>query len=335
MTARSFAATLLGALVLFSPRTAVSALHDALTQRADRSLLHAADQLDKAAAAARLTAHKKTSVPDVQLSPADVRATPAGRPSLNRWLQSQLTHIRNEKSGQARARELKELAASVRRAAGPGIGFEPVHDPHAEAAAILAQRSYQTGGAGPAPAPHETFVERILRWLQERIGEIFARIFGATASVPIIGKIVSILFIALLAGLAAFLIFLLVSAVIRRRRPSLTDEGTPLQERIEPDFLYQLGMAAANESHYARAVSLLFQASLASFDRAGKLPYDGSLTAGEYRRAVRRTLSSASPYFDDIARAFVLAAFAERPISKDEFLTADVAYRSLGSLLAS
>ena len=335
MTAPAFATMLLGALVLLFPRTATSALPDASTQAASRSLLHAADTLDRLAAAARLTPRNKVSVPDVQLSPAVVSATPAGRPSLNRWLQSQLEHIRKEKSGRAQVRELRELAAAVRRAAQPGIGVEPIHDPHSEVAAILAQRTYQTGGAGPAPVPHETLLEKIVRWLEERIGAIFERIFGATASVPIIGRIVSILFIALLAGLAAFLIFLLVSAVIRRRRPALIDEGTPLQERIEPDFLYQLGMAAANEGHYARAVSLLFQASLASFDRAGKLPYDESLTAGEYRRAVRRTISSASPYFDDIARAFVLAAFAERPISKDDFMSADVAYRSLGSLLAS
>jgi len=334
MTTRMVAVTLLGALVLLLLRATASALDAGSSHGADSSLLRAADQLDSAAAAS-LAAHNKTVVPDLRLSASDEIGNFAGRPSLNQWLHSQLEHIRKEKSGKAQAGHLKELAASLRRAAQPGVGFEPAYDPKHEAAAILAQRAYQTGGAGPAPAPHESLVERVWRWVGDRVNEIFSRVFGATASVPIIGTIVSALFIALLAGFAAYLVFLLVSAVIRRRRPALTDAGTPLQERIEPDILYQLGIAAANEGHYARAVSLLFQASLASFDRAGKLAYDGSLTPGEYRRAVRRMLSSASPYFDDIARAFVLAAFAERPVSKDDFTTADIAYRSLGALLVS
>jgi len=334
MIRRAIAATLLGALVLLFLRTTASAVDVSTARGPDTSLLRAADQLDRAAAAS-LASHDKIVVPELRLSASHETGNAAGQPFLNRWLQLQLQHIRKEKSGKTQAGDLKELAASLRRAAQPGGGVEPTYDPEHEAAAILAQRAYQTGGAGPAPAPHESLVERVWRWLEDRVSEIFNRIFGATAKVPAIGAIVSALFIALLVCVASYLVFLLVSAVIRRRRPALTDEGTPLQERIEPDTLYQLGIAAANEGHYARAVSLLFQASLAGFDRAGKLAYDASLTPGEYRRAVRKTLSSASPYFDDIARAFVLAAFAERPVSKDDFMTADVAYRSLGALLVS
>jgi hypothetical protein len=175
----------------------------------------------------------------------------------------------------------------------------------------------------------------VLGWLGDQVGKLFERIFGATASRPYIGRIFAILFIAVLAVLLAYLIYVLVLMIARRRRPSLYDSGAPLQERVEPDALYVLSVDAASRGEYARAVSLLFQASLASFDRAGKLPFDGSLTAGEYRRAVRRTISGASPYFDDIAHLFVLAAFAERPVSKDDFTVADVAYRALHPLLAA
>ncbi|HEV2038276.1 MAG TPA: DUF4129 domain-containing protein, partial [Candidatus Eremiobacteraceae bacterium] len=246
-----------------------------------------------------------------------------------------LRQIRAEKSRTIRARELADLATSVRRAAQPGMGQAALLDPHAETVAILAQRAYQAGGAGPAPAPHETLLQRLVSWLRRKLGELIARIFGATASKPIVGQIVAVLYIALVAAVAIYLISLLVSLLMRRSKPATLNVGAPLPERAQPDALYALGMAAANEGRYAQAISLLFQASLASFDAAGKLPYDGSLTAGEYRRAVRRTLAAASPYFDDIARAFVIAAFAERPISKAEFSAADAAYRSLRPLVAS
>jgi hypothetical protein len=336
MTSRWIAVTLLvGALVFSSPQLGWAESPDTATQAFNRTLLHQADQLDHLAEAARRAPHNKTLIPDLRLPPAPFGELSSGRPSLDRWLQSELKEIRKEKSGKARSSALKQLAASLRAAAQPGESFAPSHDARDEAAAILAQRTYQTSGAGPAPAPKESLVEFVLRWIGERIADLFARIFGATASTPIIGQIVAVVFIGLLAGAAAYLIFVLTSLVIRRRRPSQSDVGTPLQEQSDPDALYELGMAAASQGHYARAVSLLFQASLASFDRAGKLPYDGSLTAGEYRRAVRRTLTAASPYFDDIARAFVLAAFAERPVSKDDFTAADAAYRSLRPLVVS
>jgi hypothetical protein len=111
-----------------------------------------------------------------------------------------------------------------------------------------------------------------LGWLGNQLDEVIKRIFGATASKPIIGQIVAVLYVALVVALAAYLIYVLVSLALRGRRPPSSNEGTPLQEHVEPDVLYQLGLEAANLGRYARAVSLLFQASLASFDRAGKLP---------------------------------------------------------------
>lgn len=337
MMGRALAATLLIALILTYLRTPALSLGKNNTASAEASLplLRAADQLDRAAAAASFHARTKAAIPDIRLPATDRRGDVAGRPSLNQWLRAQLGRIRKERSGKTQAADLRDLAAALRRAAEPHTGFAPSHDPNREAAAILAQAAYQTGGAGPAPAPHESIVERTLRWLEDQVGLIIRRIFGATSKVPAIGTIVSIAFIALLAAVAAYLIYLLISAFVRRRLPALADEGTPLQEAVEPNVLYELGMTAANDGQYARAVALLFQASLAAFDRAGKLAYDGSLTPGEYRRAVRRTLSSASPHFDDIARVFVQAAFAERPVSKSDFMTADVAYHSLGALLAS
>lgn len=337
MGSRSLVPALLvgGLLCWLRPANALGA-PDAATRSFNSAIVRVADRLDAAATEARRSKHGKAAVPALQLPPAPLGGAPMYAPSLDQWLHAQLGQIRGEHSRKTQARELSELSASLRRVARPG-GSEapPARDPIAQAASILAQRPYQTGGAGPAPAPHKSLWERLAGWLQDRLAELFARIFGATASKPIIGQIFAVLFIALLASAAAYLIYLLASLLVGKRRSESIDEGTPLLEQAAPDALYELGMAAAGQGRYAQAIALLFQASLAGFDRAGKLPYDGSLTAGEYRRAVRRTIAAASPHFDAIAHAFVLAAFAERPISRDDWSAADGAYRSLRPLLAS
>jgi Domain of unknown function (DUF4129) len=335
---RSLSATfalLVGALLALPAPARSGATSGPTAGSFDKALEHAADRLDAAAAAVRLNPKQHIASPSLELprAPLDVPSSPGV--SLDRWLAAQSQRIGREKSRAVRTRELTELAASLRRAATPGTAHVPAADPSATAMTITSQKVYQTGGAGPAPPPHESILERIIGWLGQRLGELIQRIFGVTASRPIIGQIVAALFIALVASLAAYLIYLLVMLFVRGRRRMSIDEGTPLQERADPDALHELGLAAANEGRYAQAVSLLFQASLAAFDRSGKLAYDGSLTAGEYRRAVRRAVNAAAPYFDDIARTFVLAAFAERPVSADDFAAADAAYRSLRPLVAA
>lgn len=323
---------LIGALAVPSLWASASPASD--SAHVSRELRQIASQLDSVAATLKRHRHGMT-LPVIRLAPSHVGTAAAAQPSLDQWLQSQLKQIRSEKSATKQSTELAEVAASLRRAAEPGLSYAPAHDPGRVAAAILAQRAYQTGGAGPAPAHRASILEIVLDWLGRQVAKLFERIFGATASHPYIGRTFAVIFVTLLAALLAYLMYVLVLIIARRRRPSLSDVGAPLQERVEPDALYALGADAASRGEYARAVSLLFQASLASFDRAGKLPYDASLTAGEYRRAVRRTVSPASPYFDDITHVFVLAAFAERPVSKDDFAVADVAYRALHPLLAS
>ncbi len=303
-------------------------------QPLDGALVQAADRLDATARVAQRSPKSKTVIPSLRL-PASQAATP-GAPSLDRWLTAQLKHIRTEHPVKTQALHLRELAASLRRAASGGAETDtaPPLDAASVAAGIVAGQAYQVGGAGPAPAPHESLLQRFLRWLQDLLGKLFALIFGATASRPIIGQIAAALFIALLVLATVYLIYLLASHIARRPKRAALDEGTPLQERADPDALYELGVVAAEKGRYALAVSFLFQASLAALDRSGLLPYDGARTPGESRRALRRTTSAASPHFDALAQSFVLAAFAERPVSMRDWSSADAAYRSLRPLLA-
>jgi len=299
----------------------------------DQALERTADQLDAAAVTARATPRHLGRVPRVELPPAPLGMPISSGLSLDRWLQAQMKRVGAQTSANARAQSLSDIAASLRRAAQSGAGHSPAQEPGPAVAAILAGNSYDLRPPKPVPAAHESIVQRIVDYIGRLLGELIKRVFGATMSTPVIGQIVAALYVALVAGLAAYLVYLLVVFYLRRRRRVDVDEGTPLLQRADPDVLYELGLTAASHGRYAQAVSLLFQASLAALDWSGKLPYDGSLTAGEYRRAVRRTVDAAAPYFDEIARAFVLAAFAERPVSADEFQATDAAYRSLRPLV--
>ena len=303
------------------------------------ALAQAAERLEDVAARTRSAPTAKTDVPVLRLPPP-LYAARSGAPSFDGWLHSQLDQIRREKPARARARDLDDLARALRRAAGPPSGSAPGADPRDVAASVLAQKAYQMGTV-PAAAPRHSVFQKFLRWLAtfidwlgKQVIDLFHRLFGKNAATPAADRFVAALLVALVAALAAYLIFLLVSSMMRRARHASSDQGTPLPQSLDPDAVYEFGLAAAARGQYAQAVSLLFRASLAVFDRSGKLPYDGSRTPGEYRHAVRRWFAPASSHFDDIARTFVIAVFAERPISREEFMAADLAYRSMRPLVA-
>ncbi len=300
----------------------------------DQALTQAASALDDAASLARQYPKSNVSIPDIELP--DERSGVASSPSLNGWLQIELRRIRSEKTGRTQAADLTLLASSLRSVAQSDQSARPpAQDPAAQIASILAQRSYAVTSSGAAPTPQPTLWQRFLEWLGKLVARIVRAVFGATASVPFIGQIVAVTLILLLAALAAYLVYVFVAIVAGRPRRSQVNEGTELAPPLDPEALYDRGLAAAAQGRYAMAIALLFQASLAAFDRRGVLAYDSSLTPGEYRRAVRRTIFAASPAFDTLAQRFVLAAFAEQPVSQSDWTTAQAAYQSLRPLLAS
>ncbi len=294
---------------------------------------HAADELDAAAATVRKH-HVAVHVPALRVAPSAPRPA-ASAPSLERWLQAALAPIRHEKSASAQARELSELAASLRRLAARSGAVPPGSNPTQTAEKVLAARAYQIGGAGPAPAPHETLLEKLLTFIAKLLGRILSGIFKATSSTPILGQIFAVIFVLLLVAALSYLVFRLFDAFSRGRPSAQQDDGSPLPQAIDPEELYQRGLSAANAGRYAEAVAMLFQASLANFDRQGTVAFDASRTPGEYRRAVRRKAGAASFHFDTIVHAFVMAAFAERPVSKQDWSEVDAAYSNLRAVAAS
>lgn len=321
-------------LLFLGSRDARAGIVDA--QASAQSVGHVADQLAALAREARGRRRGTLVVPTLHLEAGGADRA-AKTPSVERWLQAALGPIRHERSATAQAQDLSELAASLRRLVSPLSAPSPQErDPEALAAKVLAGRSYQIGGLGPAPAPHETLWERFVAFLGKLVARIFSGIFKAAASAPILGQIFAVALVLLLAGVVGYLVFRLVEALssVRRARPT-KDEGSPIPTRVDPDVLYGLGLEAAAAGRYGQAVALLFQASLASFDREGAVTFDASLTPGEYRRAVRGKVAAVSPQFDILAQTFVLAAFAERPISKSDWSAADAAYSHLRAVLST
>jgi len=129
-------------------------------------------------------------------------------------------------------------------------------------------------------------------------------------------------------------VYALLLRVQRRARPG-TGLGQILPAALDPESLYERGLAAANAGRHAEAIALLFQASLVYFDSAGKVAYDASRTAGEYRRLVRRAVTPASPYFDALTGVFTFVAYAERQPSALDWLTAQNAFLALRPLLVT
>lgn len=296
-------------------------------------LMHVADQLDSVAAIARRR-HVAVRVPALFVAPSTAKFG-VRTPSIDRWLQAALTPIRHEKSATAQAQELTQLAASLRRLASPSGAVTPQSSPAQIAEKVLSARAYQVGGAGLAPAPHETLWEKLLAFIAKLLGRILSGIFRATASTPILGQIFAVVFVLLLIAALGYLVFRLFDAFSRRRPSAQRDDGSPIPQSIDPDELYRCGLGAASAGRYAQAVAMIFQASLANFDRQGMVAFDPSRTPGEYRRAVRRKAAAASFDFDTIAQAFVMAAFAERAVSHQDWSAVDAAYMNLRAVATS
>jgi hypothetical protein len=326
-------ALLLVVVALMQPKVRDAAVGAQGQVAFDRALVRAAAQLDAAADSASLR-HARVTMPTVVLTAPPSEAGSA-RVSVDNWVQSQLQRIGRERTNAAQVRALHELARSLRRAASTQSESPPAADPQALATDILSARAYAHEKTAPAPPPQETLLEKILRRLGELLQNLLRSIFGAAIAIPTLGRIILVAFIVVFAAAAAYLVYLLVSVIARRQRRSAPMVGTPLPAVVQPEALYDRAKAAARVGQYAHAVALLFQASLHVFDGSGKLPYDASLTPGEYRRAVRRSVASASDAFDQIAKAFVLAAFAQRPITEEDFAAADLAYTTMRPLVTA
>jgi hypothetical protein len=296
------------------------------------ALQNAATQLDHAANAG---AH----VPDVHVPPAPLGGPPRYSPSVDDWLQATLNAARREHSAKSRATSLRSIAAALRYLSDPSALQSPIAQPPrdvaATAATILAQPAYREAPTKAAPPPKETIWEKMWRWIFDKIGQAFEGISRATQRVPFLGDIFAVVLIGVAVLGLAYVGYRIADGFLVRRRPPVSDDGELLPVGASAEQLHQAALEAARAGSYARAVALLFHASLIVLDRTDRVAYDPSRTAGEYRRLVRRKAQPIAADFDSLARIFTTAAYADEPVDERDWMQASAAFAVVGRPLVA
>lgn len=283
------------------------------------NLRSGASALDRAAAAGK--------IPDASL-------LSSVSPALKPWLGAGLTAARKQKSARSRAADLRAMAVSLRNGADIALR-EPVAAPKdiaADARAVLAEPAFRTAVTSvPAVKKQQTWLERIWQSFIEWWGKVLGRAFTAASRAPVFGNIAAFVLIAAAAIALAFLIFRVTMLLLARRALANASavDGTPLEARAGTAETYDAACAAARAGSYGSAIALLFQAALFALDKSGSVPYDSARTAGEYRRAVRRTVAGMSGPFDILVRAFTDVAYAQSPAGEADWRAAAAAYDSI------
>jgi hypothetical protein len=286
-----------------------------------------------AGAAARIdhAANTHGAVPQLHVPPAPAEGPPRYSPSVDDWLQGALQAARQDRGRKSRSTRLHEIAVTLRyldasaTAAGGAAG--PKNDVGATTSSILAGAAYRSLHTAPAPPPKETIWDRIVRWIAGLFDSLFSGLSKMAQGAPYLGSVFAIVLIALAALALGYVAYRIAEGWAARRRIPGTDGDEAIPAFATGPERYAAALEAAKNGRFARAVALLFDASLWLLHGADRITYDASLTAGEYRRLVRRRAQQASDDFDTLSRAFTLATYADEPIDEAEWMRAEVAYR--------
>jgi len=293
------------------------------------ALLAAARSIDHAANA-------RAPLPVVHVPPAPLGGPPQYSPSVDDWLQGCLAVARREHNTKRRAADLRSIAASLRFLAeesGRAGGSQP-GDTTGLAKQILSENAYRAARTTPAPEPQETWWQRFLEWVFDQLGKLFGGLAQATVGTPWVGRLIAVVLIALAVAGLLYVAYRLAQGFAIRRRADAGD-GELLPVRGSADELYAAAQEAQRSGQYARAIALLFHASLVLLDRADRVNYDPARTAGEYRRAVRRNAQHVAVDFDALARIFTLAAYADAPVGPPDWSAAEASYRTIAPALGA
>lgn len=263
-----------------------------------------------------------------------VSVAPDLPPALDSWLQAGLAGARKENRASNRAADLRALAASLRMGAALAAR-RPVKTPadlRADVRHVLAESAFRANvAAAPPKKTEQSWLGRVLQAIADWWARVMFRAIGAAASTPLLGNIFAIILITAAALALAFLAFRIAMAVVARRarESGSNTAGTLLTANATADEMYDDACAAARSGAFGLAIALLFQAALLALDSSGRVPYDSARTAGEYRRAVRRSVAAAATSFEALARAFTFVAYAEAPAGESDWRAADAAYTSM------
>ncbi len=191
-------------------------------------------------------------------------------------------------------------------------------DPDAVVRDVLAGAAYRHVPKPSASASQTSLQQILWTWLREHVGAYLSPLFRAFAHAGggRLGALLGYAFVGLALALLALAAYRLAVGLERaaRRRPRSDGAEDVRAPSYDAAAWRQRAREAAARNDFADAIAALFAAALALLDERAVVAFDPSRTPGEYRRAVRRERALAASAFDDLARRFVLAAYArERP----------------------
>jgi hypothetical protein len=147
-----------------------------------------------------------------------------------------------------------------------------------------------------------------LKWLGDRLDTVFRPIGRVLGDIP------APIWYVLLAGLIAFVAWLITRSYRRRSvaLPTKARGRRTAEESEDPDALEREADAAERDGDLARAVRLRFRAGLLRLGERGAIHYRPSVTTGEVRRSLD------SQRFDGLAGTFEAVTYGGRAADRPD-----------------
>ncbi len=162
----------------------------------------------------------------------------------------------------------------------------------------------------------ETLLERLIKWLREKLGFLFPS--GTRRTV---GTITRWIIYTLAAAAVLLVLAVLVRAALplfRRDRRSAAQEGPAPARPETPETLLALAEARTRAGDLRGAVQAMFRWLLLRLHMAGRLDYDPALTNREHLARLRAD-ATVRAGFTDLSGQFDLFWYALRPVTQEEY----------------
>ena len=177
--------------------------------------------------------------------------------------------------------------------------------------------------------PHAVPAQRspwlvIWDWIRDRWNDLWQAAFGHAKSVRNGAFVVGDILIAAVGALLIFVALRLLATLVIDRRGAA--RAVRLDDEPDAPTLYAAACALARSGDYGRASVALFAAAIVVLTKRDLVRDDRSATVGELRRRLQADRNTLLAPFDDVAAPFVIGAYAERPVSSQDWERARVSY---------
>jgi hypothetical protein len=258
------------------------------------------------------------------------RAEMSGAALQTAWLQANRAAIASIHDAKKRVAAQAEFDATVRRMQAPStVPVQSSAELRATAARELAAPGRYDLTERQVRPREKTLWERFWDGARDLYDKFWNAVFGRIHLGPQGSLAFGDAMIALFATIVLVVgVRLLIGLQIER---SARNRGKfeAIEVSRSAHALYLQACDLAKNARFAMAVRVLFLAAVVALDLRGVLRDDASATVGDLRRTLRERDGRMVPPFDEVADAFIAAAYAEREILSDEWQRALDGYRAL------